>query len=185
MGILKNIMQFIAKATIPTYRFENNNLLFKIGSDKFYSYELEEYDIKTRHDPYVISAYTLVTKNIHLEFMRFDNDVNLNANILSVYEDLIKEKLKIKRLEVIEEKDIDTYCFKTYKADNSFIFHIVSLYTSFSELIIIDTKGRLYKELLLSLDSNYVYTFDEEQKGDVNFSISLVKENSMRSYFGV
>ncbi|XOB63386.1 hypothetical protein ACMC56_06145 [Campylobacterota bacterium DY0563] len=185
MGFFKSVMQFIAKASIPVYRFENNRLVFKVGSDNLYFYELDDYDIKTRHDPYVISAYTLTTKDIHLEFMKVDSDVHWNADCLSIYEDLIKEKLKIKRLEVLEERDIETYCFKTYKADNSFIFHIIYVYTSLSNLIVIDTKGKLYKELLIKLDSSYQYSFDNEEKGEVNFNLSLVKENSMRSYFAL
>lgn len=60
---------------------------------------------------------------------------------------------------------------------------MIYVYSISSELFVIDVKGNLYKNLLLSLNKNYKYCYENEQKGDINFNISLVKENSMRGFF--
>ncbi|QKF81579.1 hypothetical protein [Halarcobacter ebronensis] len=181
----KKFFEYLAKATLPIYRFENNRLYFRFDNDQYYKYELLDYDIKTRHDSYVIEGYTLSNADIHLEYIKVESDVSWNVEVVSAYEDLIKEKLKIGSLKVLEEKNIKTYTFKTYKADDSFVFHLIFIYTTSSNLLIIDTKGTLYKELISRFDSTYEYKYKEEQKGDINFNISIIKENSMRSYFGL
>ncbi len=183
MGIFQKVLNFIAKASIPIFKFENDHLFFKLRNDEFYQYKLENYDIKTRHDPFVIEAYTLNTDNIFLEFIRSDENISWNGQALSLYEDFFKEKLNISKLETIEKKEIGHYTFKTKRVDDSFVLHFIYIYMVYTDIIIVDMKGELYKNLLFRLDGNYLYKFDKEEKGKVNFNISLVKENCIRSFF--
>jgi hypothetical protein len=183
MGFFNKIINFLATASIPTFKFDDNKLIFKVKAEEFYSYDLENYEIKTRHDSYVLEAYTLSTEDIFLEYIRLDNNSTWNGQALSLFEGFLKEKLNIKEFETLEKKEINTYTFKTYKINNSFIIHMVYIYSVNTDIIILDTKGNLYKNLLFRLDGNYVYKFDDEEKGDVNFNISMVKENTIRSFF--
>ncbi|QDF28459.1 hypothetical protein [Halarcobacter anaerophilus] len=184
MGILKKIINYIAKASIPTYKFENNRLCFKLKNNDFYEYPVEDYDIKTRHDPYIIHAYTLKTKELFLEYIKDDQNTQWNGQALSLYEGFIKDKLKIKELTLLEKKEIDNYLFKIYEVDESFIIHIIYIFSSSSNTIIIDAKGDLYKNLRQKLENEYKYKYEEKQKGEINFDISLVKENNLGGYFG-
>ena len=183
MGFFKNIVKFIKTASIPTYKFEDNMLIFKIKAEEFYQYNLENYEMKTRHDSYVLEAYTLHNKDIFLEYIRLDNNSQWNGQALSLYEGFMKEKLKIKDIQTIEKKEINSYTFKTYKINNSFILHMIYIYTAVSDIIILDTKGELYKNLLSKLDNDYLYKFENEEKGEINFNISMVKENTIRGFF--
>lgn len=183
MGFFKKILSNIFSASMPTYKFQDNKLYFKTELEDYFEYELGEYDLKTRHDPFVYEAYTISTKEIFLEFLKTDSNASWNGQPLSLYEGFFKKKLGIKYLEPIENKEISNYVFKTYRVNDSFILHMIYVYGSSSELFLIDTKGNLYKELLITLNKNYKYRFDEEEKGEVNFNISLVKENSMRGFF--
>lgn len=184
MSFFDKILKFIAKASIPTYKFEDDKLYFKVKSEEYYEYDLIEYDIKTRHDPFIMEAYTLTTKNIFLEYIKIEHNTQWNGQALSLFESFFVEKLNIKDFEVIEKKDIEHYTFKTYKINESFVIHMIAIYTVISDVIILDTKGDLYKNLLFRLDGNYQYKFDKEEKGDINFNISMVKDNCFKGFFG-
>lgn len=183
MSFFKKIANFIAKASISTFKFENNQLCFKLKNDEFYEFDLVDYEIKTRHDSYIIEAYTLSTQRIFLEYIRLDSNTNWKGQPLSLYEKFLKEKLKIKELNVLEKKQINSYTFKTYKVDDDFVLHIIHISTVMDEVLIIDTKGDLYKNLLFRLDGKYIYKYDKEKKGNVNFNISMVKENCIKDFF--
>ena len=96
MGFFTKIAKYIAAASIPTYKFEDNKLIFKIESEEFFYYDLGKYEIKTRHDSYVLEAYTLQNNDISLEHVRLDNNSEWNGQALSLYEGFIKEKLGTK-----------------------------------------------------------------------------------------
>lgn len=183
MGFFKKIISSILNASIPIYKFEDNKLYFKLELEDYFEYELDNYDMKTRHDSFVNEAYTLNTDDIFLEYVSIDSNANWNGEALSLYEGFIKLKLHIKSLDLLEKKEISNYTFKTYKVDDSFVFHIINISTVSSEVFIIDMKGNLYKNLLKKLDKNYVYEYDNNQKGSVNFNISLVKENCVKGFF--
>lgn len=95
-----------------------------------------------------------------------------------------KEKLGIKTFKKLEELEVNNYTFKVFKIDNSFVLHTIYISTVISDIIIIDMKGNLYKNLLFRLEGKYEYTFEKEDKGSVNFNISLIKENCLRGYLG-
>lgn len=183
MGLLTKIVNFIAKASIPTFKFENNQLHFKLKNDEFYEYDLVSYEIKTRHDSYILEAYTLYTEDIFLEYIRLDPSAAWRAQPLSLYEGFFKEKLAIKEFLVVEKKEIGNYTFKIYKIEDSFVFHMIYISTAISDIMIIDTKGELYKNLLFRLDGKYIYKYEDEEKGSINFNISMVKENAIRGFF--
>ncbi|WP_072682583.1 hypothetical protein [Arcobacter sp. LA11] len=183
MGFFDKILKFIAKASIPTFKFEDNKLHFKVKSEEYYEYDLGTYDIKTRHDPFIMEAYTLNTQDIFLEYIRVDHNTQWNGQALSLFEGFFVEKLNIRDFETIEKKDIEHYTFKTYRINESFVIHSIAIYTVVSDIIILDTKGDLYKNLLFRLDGNYQYKFDKEEKGDINFNISMVKENCFKGFF--
>lgn len=183
MGIFSKIANFIAKASIPVFKFENNHLHFKLRDDEFYEYDLKEYDIKTRHDSYVHEAYTLTSSDVFLEYIRIDSNTTWAGHPLSVFEGFFKEKLLIKSMETIEKKVIGHFTFETIKVDESFVIHMIHIYMANIDVIIVDAKGDLYKNLLFRLDGNYLYKYDNEEKGNINFNISLVKENIIRGFF--
>jgi hypothetical protein len=183
MGFLKKILKGIFNSSIPLYKFQDNKLYFKIDLEEYFEYELGEYDMKTRHDPFVYEAYTLNNKEIFLEYIRPDANASWNGQPLSLYEGFFKKKLGIRYLDVIENREYPNYVFKTYRVNDSFILHMIYLFTPVSELFVVDVKGNLYKNLQLKLNKNYKYAYENEQKGDINFNISLVKDNSIKGYF--
>lgn len=182
MGFFNKIIKAIKQASVSTYSFENNNLKFLIDGDEFYIYELGQYDMKTRHDPYTMEAYTLKNSDVHVEFIRCDASIDWRGQPRSLYEGLMKEKLKVS-MELKERIEIDKYEFSTYKIDDNFILHFIYIWENQKNTFIIDTQGKLYTELLCKLKPTYTYNFDNEEKGSVNFDLSLVKNNAFEYYF--
>lgn len=176
-------MKSILQASIPPFTFENNQFNFHLPNDKTVTYELHHYDMKTRHDPYAFEAYTLKNQEIHLEYIKVDSNTTWNGDSRGFYESLLKEKLKIKSLEVVKRENYGHFEFSTYKVDDSFILHMIFIWETHKDVFILDTKGKLFQKLLSNLDENYSYAYENEEKGSVNFDISLVKNNAFNSYF--
>lgn len=184
MGFFKNILKSLTKISRPIFSFyaDTTQLSFKLLDDKNYLYDLKSYEMKTRHDSYVLEAYTLKTNDIYLEFIDLDIVCSWNGQARSLYENLLKTKLNI-NLEVSERVEYKHYEFTTYQIDNDFILHLIYIWEGNKNIFILDSKGELYKNLSSSLNKNYTYSFDKFDKLSISFDISIVKENSIKQYF--
>ena len=67
--------------------------------------------MKTRYDSYILEAYTLKADNIYMEYIHTQNDVSWNAQALSSFKDLLKDKIKAKSIDLLEKKSLDTMNF--------------------------------------------------------------------------
>lgn len=183
MGFFKNIINSIVKASHPLFVFESQALKFFLNSDEYYDFPISGYDIKTRHDPFVMEAYTLKNNDLFLEFIKVHSDSTWNGQPRSLYESFIKSELKLKSLEILEREDIGNYEFTTYRVNNSFILHMIYIWEVNKDIFILDTKGKLFSSILSQLKENYTYSYENDEKGEINFDISLVKNNAFHNYF--
>ena len=186
MGFFSDIFKSLVKISGSTFVFnaDKNLLQFKKLDDEYIKFPLEEgFEIKSRHDSYVIDAYTLKSKNIFIEYINLDQMASWRGLPRTIYEKFLKEKLKIRTLALLERKDIKNYEFSIFKVDDDFIIHFIYINEGSKDIFLIDTEGKLYTELLYNFFKKYKYTFDDEEKGEVNFDISIVKDNSVRQYF--
>lgn len=185
MGFFNKVVDFIAKASIPLFKLEGSNLNFKLPNDEIFKYDLGNFDKRSSHDRLVQSSYTLKNENIFMEYVKLLPNADWRGQAYSLFEGVFKEKLNIQIFETSEKKEIGNYIFRTKKVDESFILHTIHVYSADMDVMIVDMKGDLYKSLLQKLDENYNYKYEEEEKGSVNFDISLVRENSIYRYFYV
>ncbi len=183
MGFFNKVFKFIANASMPTYKFENNQIAFKTNTENYLEYDLGNYDMKTRHDPFVFEAYTISNEELFLEYVKTDNNTSWNGQAVSLYEDFFKSKLKLNSFETLEKKELGNYIFKVKKVNENFVLHLIYIWTVSTNIFIVDMKGNLYKKLLSELDSNYEYNFEKEEKASVNFNISIVKDNCLQGFF--
>ena len=183
MGIIKNFLKSFIKLSRPRFTFTDNKLIFKINSDLFYEYAIENYETNTRHDSYVLDAYTLKSDEIFLEHIHVDNDVEWEGLPSSIYTSFLKEQLKFKNMEVLEKFEYDGFDFITYKLDNHFILNFIYIYEINKDTFILDVKSNLYTKLLKSFDSSYEYNYEKNSQEVLNLDISLVKQNAIYGYF--
>ena len=185
INALKSIFKTISKLSRPYFSLEENELKFKIDSDNFYKFPITNIETKTRYDSYVLEAYTLKADNLHIEYIHTADDVSWNGQALSFFKDLLKESIKAKNMELLEQKEFGHYEFLVYKIDDYFILNLIYIYEINKEVFILDTKGELYENLLKNFDKTYVYYFEKKPIDFVNLNLSLVKNNAMKSYFNL
>ena len=184
MNFFKNLLRKLAKASLPIFSFDQDELKFLIDSNDMLGYKIEGFDFKTRHDPYILDAFTIKNKDLFIEHIRQDMDTTWNGASDGIYKSFIRNKLKIKNMQLLKEVEFDNYTFSTYKIDDEFILHLIHIFEMSKDTFIIDTKGKLFTLLLNELqEGGYVYEYENEHKVDINFDISLVKENAIFSYF--
>lgn len=183
---LKMIFKTITKLSRPYVSLEENDLKFKIDSDNTFKYTLSNIDTKTRHDPYIIDAYTLSANEIYLEYIHTDIDVSWNGQALSFFIGLLKNNIKAKNFDLVEKEEFSHYEFLTYKVDNSYFLNVIYIYEVSKEVFIVDKKAELYEKLLKNFKKDYVYRFEKNSNNIPKIeNLSLVKNNAMNSYFAI
>ncbi len=183
---LKMIFKTITKLSRPYVSLEENDLKFKIDSDNTFKYTLSNIDTKTRHDPYIIDAYTLSANEIYLEYIHTDIDVSWNGQALSFFIGLLKDNIKAKNFDLVEKEEFSHYEFLTYKVDNSYFLNVIYIYEVSKEVFIVDKKDELYEKLLKNFKKDYVYRYEKNSNNIPKIeNLSLVKNNAMNSYFAI
>lgn len=183
---LKMLFKKITKLSRPYVSLEENDLKFKIDSDNTFKYTLSNIDTKTRHDPYIIDAYTLSANEIYLEYIHTDIDVSWNGQALSFFISLLKDNIKAKKFNLLEKEEFSHYEFLTYKVDDSYILNVIYVYEINKEVFIIDKKAELYEKLLKNFKKGYIYRFEKNDDNVPSIvNLSLVKNNAMYSYFRI
>lgn len=189
MGMLidtfKSFFKTISKFSRPYFSLEENHLKFKIDIDTFYSFPISNIEMKTRYDSYILEAYTLKADNIYMEYIHTQNDVSWNAQALSSFKDLLKDKIKAKSIDLLEKKEFGHYEFLVYKIDYNFILNLIYIYEINKEIFILDTNGQLYEDLLKNFDKTYVYKFDKNAIIFKDLNLSLVRSNAIKNYFSL
>lgn len=175
----------IKKLSRPYFSLEENELKFKIDSDTFFKFPITNIETKTRYDSYILEAYTLKADNLHVEYIHTADDISWNGQALSFFKDLLKESIKAKSMELLEQKEFGHYEFMVYKVDNYFTLNIIYIYEVNKEVFIVDTKGDLYENLLKNFDKTYEYNFERKAINSIDLNLSLVKNNAMKSYFAL
>jgi hypothetical protein len=189
MGMLidtfKSFFKTISKLSRPYFSLEENHLKFKIDIDTFYSFPISNIEMKTRYDSYILEAYTLKADNIYIEYIHTQNDVSWNAQALSSFKDLLKDKIKAKSMDLLEKKEFGHYEFFVYKIDYNFVLNLIYIYEINKEIFILDTDGQLYEDLLKNFDKTYVYKFDKKPIIFTDLNLSLVRSNAIKNYFSL
>jgi hypothetical protein len=183
LDTLASVFKSIKKLSRPYFSLEENDLKFKIDTDTFYKFPVKNVETKTRYDSYVLEAYTLKADNLHIEYIHTEDDISWNGQALSFFKDLLKDNIKARTMELLEQIEFSHYEFLVYKINDYFILNIIYIYEIDKEIFIIDTKGELYENLLKNFDKTYEYKFEKKPIDFESLNLSLVKNNAMKSYF--
>ncbi|WP_198305741.1 hypothetical protein [Arcobacter vandammei] len=182
---LKFIFKRVTKLSIPYFSLEENDLSFKISSDYSFKYPISNIETKTRHDAYVVEAYTLKTNELYIEYINTYYDTSWNGQALGYFLSLLKDDIGAKKIDLVDSYEFSHYEFRTYFVDNSYYLNIIYLYENSKEIFIIDKKYSLFQSLLRNFKKDYSFNFDEKFNLDLNFTFSLVKKNAINNYFRV
>ena len=175
----------VTRLSIPYFSLEENDLKFKITSDYSFKYPISNIETKTRHDAYVLEAYTLKTKELYIEYIHTYQDTTWNGQALGYFISLLKDNIGAKKFELVDNYEFSHYEFKTYFVDNEYYINVIYLYENSKEVFIVDKRYSLFEPLLRNFKKNYSFNFHEEFNLDLDLNFSLVKKNSVNNYFRV
>lgn len=182
-NLFKSLFKTLTKLSRPFFTLEENELKFKIDSDSFYLFPISNIETKTRHDPYVLEAYTMIANDLYVEYIHTDPLVSWNGQAFSFFKNLLKHDLNIKSMDLLEEKEFSHYEFATYNIDDEYILNLIYIYEINKEIFIVDLKSELYENLLQNFEKDYKYKFEKNKRLDLNLNTSIVKNNAIYGYF--
>ncbi len=195
ISLLKTIMLFLVFlfsgcTTSSIYNYSKKDRVLYLAKKDNQSFNIKLTNpILQYHTTFrcVNNSYTLRDINkeygkLFIEYINLDSFCNWNGLPSSFFETNLRYELKTDSFEVVEEFDIGSYNFKTYKINNDSYLSMIYIY-GVSEKFILDYNGVLYDKLLKSFKPEYKneYLFKKRFKGDYNDS--LVKKNIINHYF--
>ncbi len=184
MNFFKKIINSLNQMSSPIFSFNahSSELSFILPNDEKFDFNLDNYDVKTRHDSYVFDAYTFNSPELFFEYIHLDSACSWNGLARGYFVSLLQKTIK-EELELEERFEFGHYEFSTYKTSSNEYIHLIYIWEVNKEVFLIDKKGILYKNFLSLLKSDYEYGFSDKKIYNLDKEISLVKHNSINQYF--
>lgn len=182
---LKFAFKKVTKLSIPYFSLEENDLRFKITSDYSFKYPISNIETKTRHDAYVLDAYTLKTKELYLEYIHTYENTTWSGASFGYFLSILKDEVAAKKFELVDNYEFSHYEFKTYFVDDTYYLNTIYLYDGNKEIFIVDKRYLLYEALIRNFKKDYSFKFEEKFNLDLDLNFSLTKQNGLNNYFKV
>ena len=135
-----------------------------------------------------VDSYTLLDDNaeygqLFIEYIYLGFNCHWNGLPTSFFETNLRDQLKIDTLETVEEFDIGTYNFKTYKIDNDTYLSMIYMFGNSTDRFILDYEGKFYAKLLKSFKPDYQNKIAFQKRFQGKYDDSLVRKNIINHYF--
>lgn len=175
-----------SKSTV--FRLNNTTLTLGQESEKTIAVQLQNPNIRNEFDSCVRSSFIVQDSSyaygdLFIESIDLYNHCHWNGLASSFFETNFKYALKLDRLEVVENIDLNGFNFKTYKINNDAYVSMIYMYTSGMDRFIVDYYGRVYDTLLKKFKPDYVNSFLSKKRFLGNYNDSLVRKNFFNHYF--
>jgi hypothetical protein len=135
-------------------------------------------------DTYILSGKSKEYGKLFVENIELANNCQWNGSASGFFTYELKTRLKFKSFKLVDRFTKQNYEISTYKVDGNKYVSIIERYTVNSNILIIDNKGKLSAELINKLDPEFEYKYLNEQRTDIKYDYSLVKNNVFFRYFG-
>ncbi|WP_072682582.1 hypothetical protein [Arcobacter sp. LA11] len=135
-----------------------------------------------------VDSYTLLDDNaqygqLFIEYIYLGFRCHWNGLPTSFFETNLRYELKIDTLETVEEFDIGTYNFKTYRIDNDTHLSMIYMFGGSTDRFILDYEGKFYTKLLKSFKPDYQNNTAFQKRFKGKYNDSLVRKNLINHYF--
>ena len=135
-----------------------------------------------------VDSYTLLDDNneygqLFIEYIYLGFRCPWNGLPTSFFETNLRDELKIDTLETVEEFDLATYNFKTYKINNDTYLSMIYMFGGSTDRFILDYEGKFYTKLLKSFNPNYQNKIAFQKRFKGKYDDSLVRKNIINHYF--
>ncbi len=172
------------------YNLDYNSLSLGKNKQSIISIDFTNPILKRYSSGCSLNSYTLVDTNkeygnLFVEYIQLEQNCTWNGLPSSFLETSLKYELKLKSIETVEELDIQSYNFKTYKINDDSYLSLIYIYGGSEERFILDNEGKLYTKLLKSFKKDYENKFLNKKRFQGNYNSSLVNKNIINHYFEV
>lgn len=136
----------------------------------------------------VNNSYTLRDENfkygrLFIESISLNSSCNWNGLSLGFFESNLRAQLNINKMQKVEEFEISSYIFRTYKINNDSYLSLIYNYSRNIDRFIIDYNGKLYDELIKIFKPDYKTNIKFQKRFLGNYNDSLVRKNLIQNYF--
>lgn len=136
----------------------------------------------------VNNSYTLRDENfkygrLFIESISLNSSCNWNGLSLGFFESNLRAQLNINKIQKVEEFEISSYIFRTYKINNDSYLSLIYNYSRNIDRFIIDYNGKLYDEMLKIFKPEYKTSMKFQKRFLGNYNDSLVRKNLIQNYF--
>ncbi len=135
-----------------------------------------------------VDSYTVLDDNLEygqlfIEHIYLGFRCHWNGLPTSFFETNLRYELKIDTLETVEEFDIGTYNFKTYRIDNDTYLSMIYMFGGSTDRFILDYEGKFYTKLLKSFKPDYQNKIAFQKRFQGKYDDSLARKNIINHYF--
>lgn len=187
--VLFSLFLFVGCAKFTNYSKENKELIFSKNKDTLLNVSLsnpkQNYHASSNC---VINSYTITDLNneygkLFFESIDLENQCSWTGLASSYFETSLRYELKIDSIETVENIEVGTYSFKTYKIDNASYLSVIYISSTYSNIFLIDYDGKLYTKLLQKIKPEYKNSNLNKKRFIGNYSSSLARKNLIENYF--
>lgn len=173
------------------FSYSNNSQILHLGKDNQNQISIKFNNPEIKHHQSFqcnVNSYTLNENNyeygkLFIEYINLGSSCHWNGLSSGFFESNLKSELKINTLEIVENFDISSYNFKTYRVNNDSYISIIYIYKRNVDRFILDYDGKLYTKLLKVFKPEYKNRIDFQKRFRGNYDSSLVRKNSINNYF--
>lgn len=191
--IIVCILLFMTGCTTPNsvFNYSINNKTLIIGKDnqnlikvKFDNPNIQHHQaFRCVNSSFILNDDNYKYGNLFLESINLSSSCNWNGSPLSFFESNLRAQLNINLMQKVEDFDISSYVFRTYKINNDSYFSVIYSYGSNVDRFIIDYNGKLYDKLIKVFKPDYKTNIYFQKRFFGNYNDSLVRKNLIQNYF--
>ena len=168
--------------SLVKYDEQRGVITFNINDQKIESHN-QTGPVKNWGGELVQRGFILDNSNVFMEYIRLRQAATWSGHPKSLYHNLIKEKLSLKSLDILNKQEYNNYEFITYQVNKKEILYLIYVWQPNTNVFIFDKKGNIFKALLAKFNPIYVNEWENEPTYQLSFNYGLIRENTFKRHF--
>lgn len=117
--------------------------------------------------------------NVFIEYVDFHNDCNFTGEARGLYQNYLKDKLKLDSLQVHKKFLINESEFIVFIVNDEYILNFLHVYDYDKHAFVLDFTGKVFNELVQVYKPDFKANTQEYNRVDLSLDISIVKDNHL------
>lgn len=194
MGFLSSIFDKLKNASRQRFIFEKEDktiqILLDTSHEKYFTLQFDSLVEKDVFDPsiyksVVLNATSQALGQVYIEYIQIDSLYQWNASAGSCFETFLKKELHSEKLHYQNSYETNHCKFTKYLFNDQGEIGLIWINLVNEDLFIVDTKGKLYNDLLKIYDvkkDDYFIVMNESFSYELSIESSLTQSNFLENY---